>query len=341
MNQRQRLISALTHLVVLLGVSWGLFHVLIPPLGSAGAWFYAGIATLLLAAALTEPFFARPADAVANGVAAVLIAVTYSASVGRVEGASASAINSGKLLLVAYGALVAALGIIAIVTKDGRYASVSERVSRYCRTFGSGRVVYSCVYLFSVYATYSRSPSTLGVLLTTWLVIVVIRPGDWVATLFLNRERREHARATVVGVRTPGLVEVSAPVATRLQPGDVLRFEAQTDGVVLDVSANESGIWSLVSVGGDRPGTKGRPALDGADPLVGGVAVVPDGGGPGRSRGLRHPRDRAGDPQTVPRHLPLDQGADVRRGPVGRRARSMPTCADVRAAGHHGNIPDA
>jgi hypothetical protein len=203
---------------VLLGVSWGLFHVLIPPLGSAGAWFYAGIATLLLAAALTEPFFARPADAVANGVAAVLIAVTYSASVGRVEGASASAINSGKLLLVAYGALVAALGIIAIVTKDGRYASVSERVSRYCRTFGSGRVVYSCVYLFSVYATYSRSPSTLGVLLTTWLVIVVIRPGDWVATLFLNRERREHARATVVGVRTPGLVEVSAPVRRDFNP---------------------------------------------------------------------------------------------------------------------------
>ena len=88
--------------------------------------------------------------------------------------------------------------------------------------------------------------------------------------------------------------------------------------------------------GPDRPGAEGRPALDGADPLVGGVAVVPDGGRPGRSRGLRHPRDRAGDPQAVPGHLQVDQGADVRRGPLGgRQGRGVRRrAAAVPAAGH-------
>lgn len=99
MNQRQRLLSALVHLAILVGVSWALFGVLVPPLGSAGAWFYAGIATLLMSTALTEPHFARPADAVANGIAAVLVAVTYSSTVGLAEGASVDTINTGKVAL--------------------------------------------------------------------------------------------------------------------------------------------------------------------------------------------------------------------------------------------------
>ena len=72
---------------------------------------------------------------------------------------------------------------------------------------------------------------------------------------------------------------------------------------------------------------EGRPAFDGADTRERGVAVVPDGSRPGRSRGLRHPRDRAGDPEAVPRHLQVDQGADVRRGPLGgRQGWGAPTC---------------
>ena len=251
MNQRQRLLSALVHLAILVGVSWALFGVLVPPLGSAGAWFYAGIATLLMSTALTEPHFARPADAVANGIAAVLVAVTYSSTVGLAEGASIDTINTGKVALAVYGFFVAALGIFAILTKDGRYASLSEKAARYCRTIGSGRVVYSSVYLLSVYATYSRNASTLAVLIAAWIVVVVVRPGDWIASSIANRSRSDEARATVVGVRNPRLIEISAPLSVNLHAGDVLRFDDAIEGVVLDVSANETGIWSLVSVGGD------------------------------------------------------------------------------------------
>jgi uncharacterized protein len=223
----------------------------------------------LLSAALTEPFFARPADAVANGVAAVLVAVTYSSTVGQTSGASADAINVGKLAVATYGLLVAAVGILAIFTKDGPRAAVSQKASRLCRVLGSGRVVYSGIYLLSVYATYSRDPATLGVLFATWIVVVIVRPGDGIAR-YSHRHARPGGHSTVVGVRNPGLVEVQAPGGSPLQGGEVLRFGRDIEGIVLDVSANESGTWALVSVAGGRLPSmgdvcrveEGRPAED-------------------------------------------------------------------------------
>jgi hypothetical protein len=249
MNQRQRVVGAVFHLAVLLGTSSILFGTALPDLGSEGAWFYAGLAMLLLSVALTEPFFARPADALVNGVAAVLVAATYSTTVGKGTGASSTAIEYGKLAAAAYGVVIASIATAAILTKDGRFAAFSDRVSHACRVLGSGKVIYSAIFLASVYAAYSREPHVLATLTIVWILIAIVRPGDYAARVFLAAPTEDRSIGRVVGLSNPGLVEIHAPASKTLSTGDAVRFASSTArGVILDTASTEDGLWALVSV---------------------------------------------------------------------------------------------
>jgi hypothetical protein len=75
MSQRGRLVAAAAYLsLILLVGAWALRWAW-RPLGIRGLWFYSAAATLVLGEFILEPFFTRPADALANGSALLLTAV--------------------------------------------------------------------------------------------------------------------------------------------------------------------------------------------------------------------------------------------------------------------------
>lgn len=247
MTQRDRLYAALIYVAGLLALNWILFDRLLPRLGASGTWFYAGAALVLLSAALTEPHYATPAQALGNALALLLLAATFSVHSGAVQGASAAGILAGKRLLLVYAALIAGAAITAILTKDrgGRVGAISSATARWVRTFGSGRTIYSLIYLTSVYAVYSRASSEAGSLVAAWMAFTLVRPVERVMSI----DRRSSTRGPVglvTALRHPGLAELRCYEA--VAPGDGLTISPDVKAFVLDASPSADGVWVLVSV---------------------------------------------------------------------------------------------
>lgn len=84
--QALRLTAAAVYVGYLLGLGLYLNDSLPPPFGLTGLWFYAAFAAIVLGDFIIEPFFTKPADALANAVA-VLVAASVSLN-GAVVSAS-------------------------------------------------------------------------------------------------------------------------------------------------------------------------------------------------------------------------------------------------------------
>lgn len=246
MDQRRRLYAALIYLGGFSGLSWTLFDRLLPPLGASGTWFYAGAALVLLAVALTEPHYAAPAQALGNALALLLLATTFSLRAGIETGASQSAILFGKRSLLAYSVIVISIAMTAILTKDrgGKAGAISATSARWVRSLGSGRTIYSTVYLSSVYAVYSRLPAEAAALVAAWIIVVVMRPAEHIVSL--DREGLTRSPVGVVtALRHPGLAEVRC--YEEVQPGDRLIIKPDVEATVLDAAPSGDALWALVS----------------------------------------------------------------------------------------------
>lgn len=165
LTQRNRVVISLVYVAVLVVLSALLTGDAFPPMNAQGVWFYAGVATLLLSTAVAEPFFTRPADALINGVAVLIVAVSFPTEAGAESGASAEAITLGKVITSAYGLFVIALALLAMFTlRSDSPSKISGFATRLVGEVGSARVLYSIVFLGSTYGVYSRDPAVAGAL---------------------------------------------------------------------------------------------------------------------------------------------------------------------------------
>jgi uncharacterized protein len=257
LSQQIRVTVAIVYALILLGVSQVLFGQPVPSFGSSGTWFYAGIAMLVLSASLTRPFYETPAGSVANAVAVAFATIPFSVRVGAAQGASVDTVRIGKVSVLSFAVAIVCIGLAAIVTKDssGRWATPSAAFARASRSLGSGKVMFSVVFLGSAYAAYSRTPAKFFTLILTWLVIVVVRPLE-LAYVRLRGSKAwpEDAHGTVTAVRHPGLVEIDCLPTVKLSVGDSVKIgPRRVSASVIDVGTSRRGIWALVSTGPDLP----------------------------------------------------------------------------------------
>lgn len=258
MNQRRRLIVAGGYLLGLVLLSWTLLGRLVPPFSSSGTWFYAGVAVLILSTALTEPFYATPASAMANAVGALFAAIAFSPTSGGTIGASRGDINLGKHVLLGYALVVVLVALVAMVTKDaeGRLGARSSALARTSRVLGSARVVFSIVFLGASYASYARDPGKVFSLFLAWVVIVVVRPLEFLAGSDWSwlKSDRGVAAGTIVALRHPGLAEAQLHTPDAVQPGDTfLVGHARALARVLDASPFAEGWWALLELTAETP----------------------------------------------------------------------------------------
>lgn len=210
---------------------------------------------LLLSAALTEPFYATPAQSLGNAIAALLVAVAFPVSLGGSYGAPPDIIRLGKAGLTAFAAALITISLAAILTKDhSKTANLSSRFSRSCRNVGSARTVYSILFISSSFALYAFSPGRLSLLLLAWFTIFHIKPLEAIASLSWKvSSRTPEVMGQVTRMRHPGLIEVLLRSNRDLSPGDSVGFEGiEASATVLDTGPSENGQWALLSVVGDE-----------------------------------------------------------------------------------------
>jgi hypothetical protein len=233
-QQRHRLVLAVIYVsaIGLVG-AWALGWIF-PPFDIRGLWFYSAAAALVLGEFIVEPFFARPADALANGTALLLAAVAVSPA-----GASVSehAVHIGKIVFVVYAVVVIVLAAAAIWFKDGQGAA--SRIGRglydVVGTCGRARWVFGALYFVAVYAAFAHSSLRVAVLYIAWLVIFSLHPLE--RAWHVDRRRRIFAPGVgrVLALEDPRVVIASLPAGAQPRLGQVATTGGRR-GLVVDTT---------------------------------------------------------------------------------------------------------
>lgn len=234
MEQRHRLLLAILYLIAigLLG-AWALGWQF-PPFGLSGLWFYSAAAALVLGEFILEPFFPRPADALANGSALLLTAAAVSPN-----GASVShhAVNIGKAAFVAYAVAVLVLGAAAIWFKDSHGAGGRAGRAFYdlVGTFGRARWVFGALYFAAVYAAFAHSSIRVAALFLAWVAVFSGHPLERVLRVDRRRRTLAPGAGRIVALEDPRVVLAALPREAEPRLGQVAMVGTQ-GGRVVDAS---------------------------------------------------------------------------------------------------------
>src|SRR5438128_438914 len=109
LSQPERLLTALVYVAGFLLLANYLNGQFLPSFGLSGLWFYSAFAALVLGQFLIEPFFTRPADALASAIAvlgAVASADTASAHVAQLV------VMVWRYSFIAYAIVVVVLAVV-------------------------------------------------------------------------------------------------------------------------------------------------------------------------------------------------------------------------------------
>lgn len=164
LNQRARVGLLVVSLALLTATSYTVDGSLVPGIGSETLWFYSAALTLFLSDLVLEPWYTRPADAVANA-AAVLLASLAAAPAGLEI--SKGAFDTGRAICIAVAAVILLCGATAMVTLRPRGATQS-RLHRgtygIAATLGRARVLFSAFFAATATAAFAESPEDLLIL---------------------------------------------------------------------------------------------------------------------------------------------------------------------------------
>jgi len=236
LSQPARLAIALVYLAGFLLLGLYLNGRLLPPFGITGLWFYAAFAALLLGEFILEPFFTRPADALANGVALVISAASVSLTGAEVSNTAAEA---GRWALIALGLLVIVLAVLAVAFKDsgGKRAKISSYSSFAVARFGRARVIWSVV-LFSVgYAAFANSAGKIAALYLAWVVVFAVGPLERLVRLMRQRPRAQSPVGVIERIEDPGIAVARFPAGSTPELGGQVQVDGtNAEGTIVDLT---------------------------------------------------------------------------------------------------------
>lgn len=247
--QADRLAAAAIYMCVLIGMSVYLNGSFLPPFGIQGLWFYSAAAALLLGEFVLEPFFTRPADALASALAVLIASVTTSAAGSQV---SAGTYEIGRLLVASYAVAVILMAVAAMALKDasGGRGRVARDCTRLVGQIGRPKWLFGVLLMASGYAAFADDASKVAALYVTWFVVVSVQPVE--ACLGWRRARLglpKPADGVVGELFDPGVAGVRFRRGLSPRVGDVVEFPVESvHGTIVDATSIASEPRARVAV---------------------------------------------------------------------------------------------
>ena len=239
-DQPTRVWVAIGYVVGLLALSEYLTGQWWPPFGLTGLWFYAAFAALVLGEFLIEPFFTRPADAIANGIALLIAVASVSLNDAQVDPATAKA---GRTVLFAYGLIIVGMALVAVVFKDssGPRAGIAAAATDLVGRYGRSRWVFSVLLFAAGYAVFADEADKVAVLYLSWLAVTVLQPFEAIAVWIAARRARPRRGpiGRVERIEDPGILVARLPAGSTPSLGSkVLLGSGHLPGTVVDVTTS-------------------------------------------------------------------------------------------------------
>ena len=249
-KQLERLIILLAEVGILFIVSKIAFGSWLPPIGDKGFWFYAVVLSLLLGSRLITPFYLRPAD---------VIAYTVSAGIALFIVNHWDVWNTKERIFFSiptiYCFLVGFLAFITIFTKDSDKISLtklSKSLSNSFDIFGTPRVIFSFLILFSLYVFHRDSTIEMLSIGIAWAITVATSPAE--TFIILWKKIRElwiidipkKIVGLIVAYQSPGIVLIRQKKSEKVNFGTPLFIKdphAPTKiGLALDYVGRDEGV---------------------------------------------------------------------------------------------------
>lgn len=148
-NQIERIIIAILYIIIMLA----LFKFMGKDIGKvlnfsedSSIWFYSGALLIVLGNYLTEPFFSKPTDTIANSISVILAIL---------------AINNkemfvGYIIVLIYSIIMLLLSIVLIAIKD-KQSKIKDILFFIVQKFGSAKILFSSIYLLAAYSYFANN----------------------------------------------------------------------------------------------------------------------------------------------------------------------------------------
>lgn len=254
-----RFIFLIIYMAFLFFINYCISGKILPIIGTKSIWFYAGIAMLILGTQLIEPYFTKPVDAISNTIAAII--TILSVYFTRIE------LVKGNFLLIWYIILVFYLSILllaflSIAFKDINIPKfvwlrrVSKIAKKICAYLGNAKVVFSIIFFSSVYWFYQTQLYNYTILLSTWLIIVIIRPLEKIYEFLIYIKNiifptlKPDEIGIIIGLEKPFLTIILINEEKELHLNDLLLFIGENRnpkiGLVIDIYFLNNQRWAKV-----------------------------------------------------------------------------------------------
>lgn len=162
LTQFQRLLVALIYIILLMVLYTLLGGRIFDITEETSIWFYSGALLIILGSYVTEPYFTKPTDSIANSISAFLGLLIV--------------VNKENLFgyyyILYFSIAIFIISILTIILKD-KFKKVSRVTYWFVSNFGSAKFIFSLIYLSSAYSFFSKTNLGLFVIAIALLVCIL------------------------------------------------------------------------------------------------------------------------------------------------------------------------
>lgn len=166
LNQIERIIVAIIYIVIMILIFKFMGKDIQKVLNfgeDTSIWFYSGAFLIILGSYLTEPFFSKPTDTIANSISVILAVL---------------AINNkdlfiGYSFILCFSIIMLVLSIILIAVKD-KQNKAKDIIFFIVQKFGSAKILFSGIYLLSAYSYFANNEmmSFFIISIALWICLI-------------------------------------------------------------------------------------------------------------------------------------------------------------------------
>ncbi len=169
LNQIERIIVATMYIIIMVI----LFKLMGKNIGKvlsfsedSSIWFYSGALLIVLGNYLTEPFFSKPTDTIANSISVILAVLAINNKESLV----------GYMIILIYAIIMLVLSVVLIAIKD-KHNKIKDILFFIVQRFGNAKVLFSSIYLSAAYSYFAKSE-----LMKYFIISLVI----WICLVFFD-----------------------------------------------------------------------------------------------------------------------------------------------------------
>jgi len=164
-------------------------------------WFYSGLFMVLFSMFFIEPYYSAPTNVIGNSISILLVLVSI-----RKEFTGAKhvwwEIGAGYSLLMLFISMLAVLLKDKVKSLESWQNYSSELLKKVSVRFGSGKILYSAVFLYFILTYYSIQDIKILSLLLFWWIILVAEPQKLFTSIKNESKKSENSVGEIFGVQS-------------------------------------------------------------------------------------------------------------------------------------------